>query len=65
MDVANITAKGYVVAILNISKDFIPWKLMLGVVHLEDIHNNHINYLCLSISLEVKGSWFGQVDVHH
>jgi hypothetical protein len=56
MVVANRDVEGYVVAMLNIRKDFIPCMFIFGIIHPRDINNHPIDYLCLSISLWVEGS---------
>jgi hypothetical protein len=57
--VANRAVKGFVVAMLNISKTPIPCAWMFGIVHPQDMDNHHVDYLYLSISLWVEGSQFG------
>jgi hypothetical protein len=63
--VENIAVEGSVVAMLDIRKDLIPCVWMLGIVHPQDMSNNHVDYLYFSISLWVEGSRFGQLGVHH
>jgi hypothetical protein len=63
--VANRVVEGSIVAMLNIRKDLIPCAWMFGVVHSQDMHNHHVDYLYFSISLGVEGSQFGQLGVHH
>jgi len=62
--VANRATKGSIVTMLNIGKAIIPCMWMFGVVHFKDMQNHPID-LCLSISLGVEGSLFGQLGVHH
>jgi hypothetical protein len=48
---------------LNIRKALIPCAWILGFVHAQDIHGHPIDDVCLSISLGVEGSGFGELGV--
>jgi hypothetical protein len=48
------TDKGFVVATLNIRKDFIPCTWILGIVHYEDMQNHLVDYPYFSIDLRWK-----------
>lgn len=48
--------KDYVVAMLNIWKTLITSIGMFIIVHYQNMHNHHIEHLCLSINLGVHGS---------
>ena len=61
---ANRAMEGSIVSMFNIRKDLISCMWMFGVVHFKDMQNHPID-LCLSISLGVEGSLFGQLGVHH
>jgi hypothetical protein len=63
--VANRVVEGSIVAMLNIRKAIIPCALMFGIINSRDMNNNHVDYLCLSISLWVEGNRFGHLGVHH
>jgi hypothetical protein len=54
--VANRVVEGYVVAMLNIRKDFIPCTWIFLIVHPQNMENHLVDYLCLSINLWVEGS---------
>jgi hypothetical protein len=53
----------FVVVVLDIRKALIPCAWMLGVVHAQEMHDHPIDDLCLSISLRVEGSGFGELGV--
>jgi len=55
--------EGYVVAMLNIRKALMPCAWMVRVVDAQDMHDHPIDDLCLSISLGVESSGFGEVGV--
>jgi hypothetical protein len=48
--VANRVMEGFVVAMLNIRKDFIPCAWMFGVVHSQNMHNHFVDHLYFSIT---------------
>ena len=48
--------KSSIVVLLHIRKVVIPHAWMFGDVHPQDMHNHHIDHLCLSIGLGMKGS---------
>jgi len=54
---------GSVVVVLDIRKALIPCAWILGVVHVQDMHDHPIDDLCLSISLRVDHNGFGEVGV--
>jgi hypothetical protein len=54
--VANRVVEGSVIAMLNICEDLIPCMQMLGVTHVQDMHNYHVDHLRLSIYLGMKRS---------
>jgi hypothetical protein len=37
---------------------------MLGVVHVQDMPDHPVDYLCLPVGLGVEGGQFGQLGVH-
>ena len=53
--VANRAMEGHVVAMLHITKVLITCGWMFRVVHSQDMHNNTINYLYMTIDLGVEG----------
>jgi hypothetical protein len=62
--VANKVVEGSIVYMLNIWRNFKPCTWMLGVAHLQDMHNHGIDHLCLPMCLGVEGNQFGHVGVH-
>jgi hypothetical protein len=63
--VANRDVEGYIVAMLNIRKNFIRCAWMFRILHPQDMDNHHVDYFYLSINLWVEGSQFGHLGVHH
>lgn len=61
---SNGSVEGLVVAMLNIQKALIPCAWMLGVVHVQDMPDHPVDYLCLPVGLGVEGGQFGQLGVH-
>jgi hypothetical protein len=55
--------EGSIGDLLNIRKALIPCAWILGFVHSQDINDHPIDDLCLSISLGVGGSGFGDFGV--
>jgi hypothetical protein len=55
--------EGFIVAMFNIRKDLIPCTWILGVVHVQDMHDHPIDELCLSISLGVYRNGFSELGV--
>jgi hypothetical protein len=52
-----------IVVVLDIRKALIPSTWMCGIVHAREVHDHPIDNLCLSISLRVEGSGFGELGV--
>jgi hypothetical protein len=52
-----------VVTMMNIGETLIPCTWMLRVVHVQDVHNNPIENLCLAICLGVERSGFSDLGV--
>jgi hypothetical protein len=52
-----------VVTVLNIVETLIPCIWMLRVVHAQDVHNHHIDDLCLDVYLGVESSGFSEIGV--
>jgi hypothetical protein len=52
-----------VVIVMNIGETLIPCMWMLRVVHVQDVHNNTIEKLCLAICLGVERSGFSDIGV--
>jgi hypothetical protein len=48
---------------LNIGKTLIPCARVLGIVHVQDMHDHLIDDLSLAICLGVEGSGFGELGV--
>jgi hypothetical protein len=48
---------------LNIGKNLIPCIGVLGIVHVQDMHDHPIDNLSLAIYLGVEGSGFGDLGV--
>ena len=61
--VANRVVNSSVVVVLHIRKVVIPCAWMFGVVHSYDVHDHLIDHLCLTISLGMEGSGFGELGV--
>jgi hypothetical protein len=55
--------EGSIVVVLDIRKDLIPCAWILGVVHVQDMHNHPINDLCFSISISLEGNGFGDLGI--
>jgi hypothetical protein len=54
---------GSIVDVLNIGKILIPCAGMLGIVHVQDIHDHSVDDLGLAIHLGVEGMAFGELGV--
>jgi hypothetical protein len=54
---------GSIVAVLNIGKTLIPCVGVLGIVHVQDMHDHPVDDLSLAIHLGVEGSGFGELGV--
>jgi hypothetical protein len=54
---------GFVVIVLNIGKTLIPCAWMLGIVHVQDMHDHPIDDLGLAICLGEEGHGFGEHGV--
>jgi hypothetical protein len=55
--------QGSVVAMLDIGKNLIPCVGVLGIVHARNMYDHPIEYLSLSICLEVEGTGFGELFI--
>jgi hypothetical protein len=49
---------------MNIGETLIPFTGVLGIVHVQDMHNNMIDDLGLAICIGVEGNGFGELGVH-
>ena len=54
---------GSIVVVLNIGKTLIIGVEMLGIVHVQDMHDHPIDDLGLAICLGVEVSGFGELGV--
>jgi hypothetical protein len=54
---------GFVVAVLNLGKTLIPSVGVLGILHVQYVHDHSIDDLGLAIRLGVEGSGLGEVGV--
>jgi hypothetical protein len=54
---------GSVVVVLNIGKTLIPGVGVLGIVHVQDVHDHLVDDLGLAIRLGVEGSGLGELGV--
>jgi hypothetical protein len=54
---------GSIVAMLNIGKTLIPGVRVLGIVHVQDVHDHLVDDLGLAIRLGVEGSGLGELGV--
>jgi hypothetical protein len=52
-----------IVAVLNIGKNIIPCVGMLGIVHVEDMHDHQVDALGLAILLGVEVNELGELHV--
>jgi len=64
MVVANRDLEGSAIDMLNISEALIPCTWMVGVVHLQYMHNHLVDHLFFPIYFGMKGNRFGQLGVH-
>jgi hypothetical protein len=55
--------QGLVVVVLNIGKTLIPCVRVLGIIHVQDMHDHSIYDLGLTIYLGVEGHEFGELGV--
>jgi hypothetical protein len=55
--------QGLVVAMLDIGKTLIPCVRVLGIIHVQDMHDHSIYDLGLAICLGVEGRGFGELGV--
>jgi hypothetical protein len=55
---------GYFVIVLNKGKTLIPCAWMIGIVHVKNMHDHHVDDLGLAIHLGVEGCGFGELGVH-
>jgi hypothetical protein len=55
--------QGSIVAMMDIGKTFIPCARVLGIIHVQDMHNHLIYNLGLTIFLGVEGHGFGELGV--
>jgi hypothetical protein len=55
--------EGFFVVVLNIGETLIPCVWVFGVVHAQDMNNNHVDDFYLAIILGVEGSGFGELGV--
>ena len=51
------------VVVLNIGEDLIPYVRVLGIVHAQDMYDQMVDNLGLTIYLGVEGSGFGELGV--
>jgi hypothetical protein len=54
---------GFVIVAMNIGKTLIPCVGMLGIVHVQDMHDHPVDDLSLAIHLGVEGNGFGELGV--
>ena len=54
--VAGRDMKGYVIAMLKISKDLISCVGQFRIVHSQNMHNHLVDYLCFSIDQALEGN---------
>jgi hypothetical protein len=54
---------GSIVIVLNIGKTIIPCARMLGILHVQYMHNHLVDDLSLAIYLGVEGHGFGELCV--
>jgi hypothetical protein len=52
-----------IVIVLNIGKTLIPCAWMLGIVHVQNMHDHLVDDLGLAICLGVEGLGFGKLGV--
>jgi hypothetical protein len=55
--------QGLVIAMLNIGKNLIPCARVLGIIHVQDMHDHLIYDLSLAICFGVEGHGFGDLSV--
>jgi hypothetical protein len=55
--------QGSIVAMLNIGETLIPCARVLGIIHVQDIHDHSIYDLGLAIFMGVEGRGFGELGV--
>jgi hypothetical protein len=54
---------GSIVNVLKIGKTHIPCAWMLGIVHVKNMHDHHVDDLGLAIHLGVECHGFGELGV--
>ena len=54
---------GSVVVVLNIGNTIIPGAGVLGILHVQDVHDHPVDDLGLAICLGVEGSGIGELSV--
>jgi hypothetical protein len=54
---------GLIVAMMDIGKTLIPCARVLGIIHVQDMHDHSIYNLGLAICLGVEGRGFGELGV--
>ena len=54
---------GSVVAMLDIGNSLIPCARVLGILHVQDMHDRSVDDLSLAIRLGVEGDGFGDIGV--
>jgi hypothetical protein len=55
--------QGSVVAMLDIGKNLIPCERVIGIIHVQDMHDHSIYDLSLAIYLGVEGCGFVELGV--
>jgi hypothetical protein len=60
---ADGTMESPIVTVLDIRETLVPCTWMLRIVHVQDVHNHPIDYLCLAIGLGVESSGFCELGV--
>jgi hypothetical protein len=54
---------GFVVAVLNLGKNLIPSVGVLGILHVQYVHDHSVDDLSLAIRLGLEGSGIGEFGV--
>jgi hypothetical protein len=54
---------GSVVVVMNIGKTPFPCEGLLGILHVQDMHDHLVEHLSLAICLGVEGSGFGELGI--
>jgi hypothetical protein len=54
---------GSIVVVMNIGKTLIPSAGVLGILHVQDVHDHPVDDLGLAIHLGVEGNGLGELGV--